>query len=93
MWRMRFAYWITKATDTHSEYVIIVFSLQRLRVVASLLSYTYVVCLTSFVFELRTITVPGILGDEGGTIFRNVGNYLAIDAASQLRRLGSSIVN
>jgi len=23
MWRMRFACWVTKATDTHSEYVIL----------------------------------------------------------------------
>jgi hypothetical protein len=25
IWRMRFACWITKATDTHSEYVILLF--------------------------------------------------------------------
>ena len=39
MWCMRFACWITKNIDTHSEYVIlIVFPLQqRLR-------YTYVAC-------------------------------------------------
>ena len=24
MWRMRFSYWITKATETHSEYIILV---------------------------------------------------------------------
>ena len=42
MWRMRIAYWITKATDTHSEYIILIFPLQRLRIVASLLRYTYV---------------------------------------------------
>ena len=23
LWRMRFAYWKTKATDTHSEYVLL----------------------------------------------------------------------
>jgi len=28
IWRMRIAYWITKATDTHSEYVILIFKLQ-----------------------------------------------------------------
>jgi hypothetical protein len=45
--RMRFACWITKATDTHSEYVIIVaFLLQRwLRERASMLRYTYIACL------------------------------------------------
>jgi hypothetical protein len=30
IWRMRIAYWIPKATDTHSEYVILIaFSLQQ----------------------------------------------------------------
>ena len=24
IWRMRFAYWVTKATNTHSEYVILI---------------------------------------------------------------------
>jgi hypothetical protein len=40
--RMRFACWITKATDTHSEYVIVIaFPRQRwLRERASLLRYT-----------------------------------------------------
>ena len=42
--RMRFALCITKATDTHSEYVIlIVFSRQHwLRERASMLRYTYI---------------------------------------------------
>jgi hypothetical protein len=44
--RMRFACWITKATDTHSEYVIlIVFRRQKwLRERASVLRYTYTAC-------------------------------------------------
>jgi len=24
IWRMRFAFWVTKATNTHSEYVILI---------------------------------------------------------------------
>jgi hypothetical protein len=42
--RMSFAYWITKATDTHSEYVIIsVFPRQQwLRERRSVLRWTYI---------------------------------------------------
>ena len=45
--RMRFACSITKATDTHSEYVILIaFAWQQwLRERASMLRYTYVACL------------------------------------------------
>jgi hypothetical protein len=44
---MRTALWITKATDTPSEYVILIaFPLQQwLRERASLLRYTYIACL------------------------------------------------
>jgi len=49
---MRFSCWVTKATDTHphTEYVtLIAFQLQQwLRDCASLLRYTYVVCLVRF---------------------------------------------
>jgi hypothetical protein len=46
-WRIRIARWVTKVTDTHSEYVIlIVFLLQKLlHESASVLGYTYVACL------------------------------------------------
>jgi hypothetical protein len=44
--RMRFACWKTKATDTHSEYVILIaFPLQRLRKIDSMLTL-YVHCLS-----------------------------------------------
>jgi hypothetical protein len=45
--RMRFACWITKATDTHTEYVILpALPLQQwLRERASVLRYTYIACL------------------------------------------------
>jgi hypothetical protein len=46
-WRMRFACWITKAANTDSEYVILIaFPLQQcLPERASMLPYTYIVCL------------------------------------------------
>ena len=48
IWRMRVACWIPKATNTHSEYVILTaFPLQQwLREGASLLRHTYIVCLS-----------------------------------------------
>jgi hypothetical protein len=45
--RMRFACWITKAIDTHSEYIILIAIplQQRLRERASMSRYTYIACL------------------------------------------------
>jgi len=47
IWRMRIARWIPTATNTHSEYVILInFPLQKwLHKRASLLRYTYTACL------------------------------------------------
>ena len=47
VWRMRIAFWITKATNTHSQYVILIaVPLQQwLHERASVLRYTYIVCL------------------------------------------------
>jgi hypothetical protein len=47
IWRMRIACWIKKATETHSEHVIIIaFTRQQwLRERASMLRYTYITCL------------------------------------------------
>jgi hypothetical protein len=49
IWRMRIACWITEATDTHSEYVILIAFPwhQVLRESASMLryTYTYITCL------------------------------------------------
>jgi hypothetical protein len=46
IWRMRNACWITKATNTHSEYVILIsFPPQQwLHESASVLRYTYIAC-------------------------------------------------
>jgi hypothetical protein len=49
--RMRFACWITKATDTHSEYVILIaFLLQQwLRERVTILRCTYIASFVEFV--------------------------------------------
>ena len=51
IWRMRIACWITKATDTHSEYVTLTaFPLtQRMYERVPLLRYTYIVCLVIYI--------------------------------------------
>jgi uncharacterized membrane protein SirB2 len=58
MWRMSITWWITKATDTLSEYVTLsAFPLQqRLQNRDSLLRYTYTVSLVSFV----TLIFPAV---------------------------------
>jgi len=49
IWRMRIECWMPKATNTHSQHVIlIVFPLQQwLHERASLLRYTYITCLVN----------------------------------------------
>jgi hypothetical protein len=48
IWRMRIACWVTEATDTHSEYVILIaFSRQQwLHERAPMLRYMYIACLS-----------------------------------------------
>jgi hypothetical protein len=55
--RMRFACWITKATDTHAEYVILIaFPLQHwLRERASMLRYRTLPALFGFILEKAVI--------------------------------------
>jgi hypothetical protein len=52
IWCMCIAWWIPKATDTHSEYVILIaFPLQQwLQECASMLCYTYTACLVLYRF-------------------------------------------
>ena len=47
IWRIRIACWITKATNTHSEYVILIAFPQQqwLHERASMLRYTYIACI------------------------------------------------
>ena len=49
VWRMRIACWISKATHTYSEYVVLIaYPLQQwLHERATLLRYTYIVCLAA----------------------------------------------
>jgi hypothetical protein len=49
LWRMRIACWITKATNTYSEHLILIaLSLQQwLHYRASVLRYTYIACLVA----------------------------------------------
>jgi len=57
MWRMRFACWISKATNIHSKYVILAaFPLrQRLNERASMWCYTHIACLSKFYFSCLCI--------------------------------------
>jgi hypothetical protein len=50
IWRMRIACWIPKATNTHSQYVILIsFLLQQwLHEHVSMLRYTYTACAANF---------------------------------------------
>ena len=59
IWRMRIACWITKATDTHSEHVVLTtFPLQQwLYERASMLRYTYVACLVILAVNDFNVTV------------------------------------
>jgi len=52
-WRMRISRCITKATNTHSQYVVLIaFSLQQwLHEGSSLLRYTYIGCLVKILFS------------------------------------------
>jgi len=58
---MRTAYWMTKATETHSEYVTrIAFPLQQwLHGKSSMLRYQYTACLVQYQYEyfLHTVLV------------------------------------
>jgi hypothetical protein len=53
--RVRFARWVTKATDTHTEYAIINAFPQQQRLCrrASMLRYTYIACFVFF-YETRS---------------------------------------
>ena len=54
IWHMRVVCWISKATNTHSEYVILIaFPLQQwLHERASVFCYTYITCL---VYNMRSL--------------------------------------
>jgi len=61
IWRMRCAFWITKATDTYSRYVILTaFPLQqRLHDRASVLRYTCIACRVQLWCRTTKLFKPG----------------------------------
>ena len=70
---MRIACWVTKCTNTHSEYVILTaFPLQqRLRERVSMLRYTYIACL------VREWLCDDLVSDTD-YVATNVGTYTAL---------------
>ena len=60
IWRMRFSFWITKATNPHSEYVILISFPQQqwLHERASLLRYTYIAYVFIYFFQLCYVFQP-----------------------------------
>ena len=65
LWRMRLACWITKATNTHSDYVILVaFPLQQwLHERDSMLHFTYIPCLVidQYVSSVDIVKLSSVL--------------------------------
>jgi hypothetical protein len=61
IWRMRIACWITKATGTHSEYIVfIAFPRQQwIHKRASMLRYTYIVSLAPVNIISSTLLLTG----------------------------------
>jgi hypothetical protein len=68
IWRIRIACWITKATNTFSEYVtLIAFPLhQYWNERASMTRYAYIACLQSICYYQL----------DAHVLFRNIGNYI-----------------
>ena len=82
--RMRFACWIPRATNTHSEYVILIgFLLQQWsHEHASMLGYTYIACLILFLGTTTKMFILLMLGcdvysfDSGWAWRFNRGTFL-----------------
>ena len=57
IWRMRIACWVTNATNRHSEHVILIaFLLQQwLRERATMIRYTFIVCLIEIKLKLKLV--------------------------------------
>jgi hypothetical protein len=64
IWYTRFACHITKATNTHSEYLILIaFPLQQwLQESTSVLRYTYIACPVITVYDVRFTVRDGSVG-------------------------------
>ena len=71
IWRMHFACWITKATDTHSEYVIfIAFPRQQWLRERALLLHVYVHCL-SCLTAVASVVLWNVYVSPSPTAHRN----------------------
>jgi hypothetical protein len=67
-WRMRFAFWVTKAKDTHLEYVIVIgFLQQQWFLERALMLCLYVHCLSCLAC-LRAITSRGCINEAVNTM-------------------------
>ena len=75
VWRMRIAYWISKATNTHSEYVILIACprQQWLPERVPVLSYRYVTCLVFLAVSSSTYgSDERFVVNTGLHTFRNI---------------------
>jgi len=63
IWHMHISRWLPKATNTHSEYVmVIVFPLRQwLHKSASVLRYTYIACLVIVYTQYINVTAGSII--------------------------------
>jgi hypothetical protein len=90
-WRMRIACWIPKATNTHSEYTILIACpvQQLLHERTSILGYTHVACivLTTMDFMRAVIEVDNINVHSGDRICRSADVHLNI--LFQIHNLGT----
>ena len=75
---MSFACLVSKAANTHSEYVIHIAFLERqwLRHHPSMLRYTYIVCLVSYVCSVRC-GMEGVLHVFQDNVFMNILGFLS----------------
>jgi len=84
IWRIRIACWITKATNTHSEHVILtVFPPQQwLHERTSVLRYTYIACLVFYLFVFCKTSHLGL-----SDIKRPVGASISPPTYTSLRNV------
>ena len=83
IWCMRFAVWINKATDTHSEYVTMFPWQNWLRERAKILHFTYTVCLVyamkckwySICIQIAKMTKTDVGTVWNGTVWSCLGLY------------------
>ena len=87
IWRMRIACWISKATDTHSQYVILTaFPLQQsLQECASLLRYTYIACRVKCLIAQSTTVKDSTFCDASVTYTSRILMIATVSHSIELR--------